>query len=84
MVLRVNGVVGPPDFRRVVSLSACAGICDPNFIGYLQTDFDIELAVEALDPSFMCNVVVEDLSGPLRDLLSFLSRDGVCTWLLGS
>ena len=39
--------------------------------------------MEALDPSFVCNVVVDKLSGPLRDLLSFLSRDGVCTLLLG-
>ena len=39
--------------------------------------------MEALDLLFVCNVVVDKLSGPLRDLLSFLSRDGVCAWLLG-
>ena len=39
--------------------------------------------MEALDPSFVCNVVVAKLSGPLRDLLSFLSRDGVCYVVVG-
>ena len=74
----------PPDSYGVVGLScACARACTcddaPELVGDLPTNLCcIELATEALDPSYVCNVAVEDLSGPFRGLLSFLPRGGVC------
>ena len=51
---------------------------NPDFKDDLPTNLCIELAAEVLDLSFACNISVEDLSGPLRGLLGFLPRSGVC------
>ena len=56
----------------------CLYLQPPNLKHNLPTNLCIELAAEALDPSFVCNIGIEDLSDPLRKLLIFLLRGGVC------